>query len=124
MPERPLKGQAFPPCGAGEHALNGGCWQAVPGARSPCPPRTAERDGKCYTPVEQPIRFALSWDFKNGSPVPDKPTPYQARPPCYEDESAINGACYFDMSCDLPHHFKHGGKCYYPVAAPPQVPQS
>lgn len=54
MPEKPLKDQAKPPCmPETEVELRGGCW--MPHRRdAPCPPGTAEYQGKCYVAVKKP----------------------------------------------------------------------
>jgi hypothetical protein len=51
MPERAYKQQKKPPCLKGtEMEIRGGCWLEL-SARAPCPPSTAEYEGKCYMPV-------------------------------------------------------------------------
>ncbi|WP_434383726.1 hypothetical protein [Melittangium boletus] len=54
MPEKPFKEQSKPPCLEGtEVELRGGCW--VPHRQdAPCPPRTAEYQGRCYVAVKKP----------------------------------------------------------------------
>lgn len=54
LPETPFKEQRRPPCLEGtEVEIKGGCW--MPHARTaPCPPGTAEHQGKCYVAVRKP----------------------------------------------------------------------
>lgn len=53
MPIAPFKGQQKPPCiPVTETEIRGGCW--VQHAQlPPCPPSTAEYQGKCYMPVKE-----------------------------------------------------------------------
>lgn len=52
VPDRPLEGQARPPCKAPSREVNGGCWVALDD-RPPCPPKTAESRGKCWIPLPE-----------------------------------------------------------------------
>ncbi|ATB39913.1 hypothetical protein CYFUS_005361 [Cystobacter fuscus] len=54
MPEKPLKEQARPPCMPGtEVEIRGGCWMPHR-SDAPCPPGTAEYQGRCYVAVKKP----------------------------------------------------------------------
>ena len=54
MPEKPLKEQARPPCvPETEVEVRGGCWIRHERA-APCPPGTAEYQGRCYVAVKKP----------------------------------------------------------------------
>jgi hypothetical protein len=54
MPEKPLKEQAKPPCLPGtEVEIRGGCWMPHR-SDAPCPPGTAEYQGRCYVAVKKP----------------------------------------------------------------------
>ena len=55
MPDKPLRGQAVPPCKRNRSvvAINGGCWVTLD-QKPPCDPDTAEYQGKCYMPGSKP----------------------------------------------------------------------
>ncbi|WP_434384027.1 hypothetical protein [Melittangium boletus] len=54
MPDKPFKEQRKPPClKETEVEVLGGCW-ILHTKTAPCPPSTAEYQGKCYFPVRKP----------------------------------------------------------------------
>ncbi|MET0404816.1 MAG: hypothetical protein ABW123_20535, partial [Cystobacter sp.] len=55
MPDKPLRGQAVPPCMRTRSVveINGGCWVTLD-QKPPCDPNTAEYQGKCYMPGSKP----------------------------------------------------------------------
>jgi hypothetical protein len=54
MPETPFKEQRKPPCLPGtEVEIRGGCWMPHR-SNAPCPPGTAEYQGRCYVAVKKP----------------------------------------------------------------------
>ncbi|MET0403231.1 MAG: hypothetical protein ABW123_12545, partial [Cystobacter sp.] len=55
MPDKPLRGQAVPPCKRNRSVveINGGCWVTLD-QKPPCDPDTAEYQGRCYMPGFKP----------------------------------------------------------------------
>jgi hypothetical protein len=51
MPDKPLEGQAVPPCTSPSREVNGGCWLLL-GDAPPCPKNSVEHKSRCYAPVQ------------------------------------------------------------------------
>lgn len=60
--------------------------------------------------------------------IPDKPEPWQARPPCMTDydERAISGACWQATSKKPPCGalYEHRGECFRPIQKTEREPSS
>jgi hypothetical protein len=56
MPKQPFRGQKLAPCDTPlEVEMLGGCWVEI-SAKSPCPQKAIEHQGRCYLPVFQAPR--------------------------------------------------------------------